>query len=97
MKYSMTCVRPTAKDGMTRFPPRSSVLRMIRASKLARVPKRKRKRPLDVRSLMDFSLLKTMAIPLILALLIYNRAQGILSKRILVSVLLFIKGEAPGP
>lgn len=68
------------------------ILRMIRASKLARVPKRKRKRPLDVRSLMDFSLLKTMAIPLILALLIYNRAQGILSKRILVSVLLFING-----
>ena len=34
------------------------ILRMIRARKLARIPKRKRRRPLDVRSLMDLSLLK---------------------------------------
>ena len=41
---------------------------------------------------MDFSLLKTMAIPVILALLVYNRAQVLSSKRILVSVLLFLNG-----
>ena len=55
------------------------ILRMIRARKLARVPKRKRRRPLDVRSLMDLSLLKTMAVPVILALLVYNRASTLAS------------------
>ena len=58
------------------------ILRMIRARKLARIPKRKRRRPLDVRSLMDLSLLKTMAVPVILALLVYNRASGLVSRRI---------------
>lgn len=68
------------------------ILRMIRARKLARVPKRKRRRPLEVRSLMDLSLLKTMAVPVILALLVYNRASGLASRRILMSILLFING-----
>lgn len=68
------------------------ILRMIRARKLARIPKRKRRRPLDVRSLMDLSLLKTMAVPVILALLVYNRAFGLASRRILMSILLFING-----
>lgn len=68
------------------------ILLMIRARKLARIPKRKRRRPLDVRSLMDLSLLKTMAVPVILALLVYNRASGLASRRILMSILLFING-----
>ena len=68
------------------------ILGMIRARKLARIPKRKRRRPLDVRSLMDLSLLKTMAVPVILALLVYNRASGLASRRILMSILLFING-----
>lgn len=68
------------------------ILRMIRAQKLSRIPKRKRKRPLDVRSLMDLSLLKTMAIPVMIGLLVYSRAQVLSNKRILASVLLFING-----
>lgn len=68
------------------------ILRMIRAQKLARVPKRRRKRPLDVRSLMDLSLLKTMAVPVILALLLYGKVSALTDKRILVSVILFING-----
>lgn len=68
------------------------ILRMIRAQRLSRVPKRKRKRPLDVRSLMDLSLLKTMVIPVILALLLYGKASVLNQERILVSVLLFING-----
>lgn len=68
------------------------ILRMIRAQRLSRVPKRRRKRPLDVRSLMDLSLLKTMAIPVIPALLLYGKASVLIEKRILVSVLLFING-----
>lgn len=68
------------------------ILRMIRAQKLSKVPKRRRKRPLDVRSLMDMSLLKTMALPVLLALLVYGRVSALNGKRILVSVLLFING-----
>ena len=68
------------------------ILRMVRARKLARIPKRKRKRPLDVRSLMDLSLLKTMAVPVILALFLYDRVSALSSKRILVSILLFVNG-----
>lgn len=68
------------------------ILRMIRAQRLARVPKRKRRRPLDVRSLMDLSLLKTMALPVVLALLVYSKTQPLAGKRILVSALLFVNG-----
>lgn len=68
------------------------ILRIIRARKLSRVPKRRRKRPLDVRSLMDFSMFKTMAVPVILALLLYGKAAALNDKRILVSVLLFLNG-----
>ena len=41
----------------------TQLIRMKRARALARVPKRKRKRPLDIRSMMDWSMLKTMLIP----------------------------------
>ena len=68
------------------------ILRMVRARKLSRVPKRRRKRPLDVRSLMDASLLKTMAVPVILSLLFYGRISQLNEKRIFVSVMLFLNG-----
>lgn len=68
------------------------ILRMVRAKKLARIPKRRRKRPLDMRSLMDFSMLKTMAIPVLLALLLYGKASALNDRKILVSVLLFLNG-----
>ncbi|MBQ3503333.1 MAG: undecaprenyl-diphosphate phosphatase [Oscillospiraceae bacterium] len=68
------------------------ILRMIRAKRLSRVPKRRRKRPLDVRSLMDLSLLKTMVIPVIVALLLYGKAVALNQERILVCVLLFLNG-----
>lgn len=68
------------------------ILRMIRAQKLSRIPKKKRKRPLDVRSLMDLSLLKTMAVPVVLALLLFGKASVLESKRVVLSVLLFING-----
>ena len=68
------------------------ILRMVRARKLSRVPKRRRKRPLDMRSLMDASLLKTMAVPVVLALLFYGRISQLNEKRILVSVMLFLNG-----
>ncbi len=68
------------------------ILRIVRARKLSRIPKKRRKRPLDSRSLMDFSLLKTMAVPAVLALLLYGKVSVLNGNRILLSGLLFVNG-----
>ena len=46
--------------GAMYFSCRKQIVRIHRARRLARVPKRRRRRPLDTRSLMDFSLLRTL-------------------------------------
>lgn len=68
------------------------ILKMTRASRLARIPKRKRKRPLDTRSLMDLSLLKTMLLPVILGLFLYGKVSGLVSNFIIMATFLFING-----
>ena len=50
----------------------SYILRLTRAEKLARIPKKHRNRPLDTRSLMDLRLLRTTLIPVILAFFLYK-------------------------
>lgn len=70
----------------------SQLIRMNRARALARVPKRKRKRPLDTRSLMDWSMLKTMVVPVILGLLLYQSTEGIRSNLMLIALFLFLNG-----
>ena len=47
------------------------ILKMIRAKNMSRIPKKKRKRPLDTRSLMDLKLLTTMLLPVVLVLLVW--------------------------
>lgn len=71
---------------------RKHILRMSRAQKLARIPKRRRKRPLDTRSLMDLSLLKTTLIPIILAFLLYSKTSGLGSNLMVVALFLFLNG-----
>lgn len=68
------------------------ILKMIRAKKLARIPKRKRKRPLDVRSLMDLSLLVTMLLPVILVMFFYSKIHAITFNAIIVATFLFLNG-----
>ena len=70
----------------------ANLIRMNRARSLARIPKKKRKRPLDVRSLMDWSLVKTMCIPAILGLLLYRYTEKLEKSFVLLSVFLFING-----
>lgn len=70
----------------------SQIVRMNRARALARVPKRRRKRPLDTRSLMDWSMLKTMLIPVILGLFVYKYAVSLSDNLILVALFLFLNG-----
>lgn len=68
------------------------ILRLMRAQRLAKIPKRRRKRPLDTRSMMDFSLLKTTLIPTVIAFFFYEHTSKIASNLVLVSVFLFING-----
>lgn len=70
----------------------SHLIRMNRARALARVPKKKRKRPLDIRSLMDWSLLKTMIVPVILGVYLYQYAAKVQTNLMLIALLLFLNG-----
>lgn len=70
----------------------SQIVRMTRATRLAKVPKRRRKRPLDKRSLMDLSLLKTTLIPIIIAFFFYQKTMGLGSNLIFVAAFLFVNG-----
>lgn len=73
---------------------RSQLVRLSRARALARVPKRRRKRPLDEKSLMDFSLLRTMLVPVVLGMLLYRATIGAKSSQMLIAALLFLNGIA---
>lgn len=63
-----------------------------RAKALARVPKRKRKRPLDIRTMMDYRMLKTMLIPVVVGLFFYRQASSLSGNLVLLSVFLFLNG-----
>lgn len=68
------------------------LVKMSRARKLARIPKKKRKRPLDVRSLMDSRFLFTMILPVVLVLLFYRRITAINFSLLVIAAFLFING-----
>ncbi len=70
----------------------TQLVRLSRAKALARIPKRKRKRPLDTRSLMDLSLLKTMLVPGILGLFLYQYALKLNGNLVLMAGFLFLNG-----
>lgn len=70
----------------------NQLIRIARAVKLARIPKRRRKRPLDTKSLMELQMLKTMAIPLVIGFIFYSKATAFVSKLMILSVILLING-----
>lgn len=70
----------------------SQIVRINRARALARVPKRRRKRPLDTRSLMDWSMLKTMLIPLVIGLFLYKYNTAMRDNLLLVAIFLLVNG-----
>ena len=78
--------------GALYYSSQTQLIRMSRARALARVPKRKRKRPLDVRSMMDWSLLKTMAVPAVLGLFLRKYTAGLSSNLMLIALFLFLNG-----
>lgn len=71
---------------------RPQFIRMMRARRLAKTPKRRRKRPLDVHSLMDISLLKTTLIPIAIGILFYRKAASLGSNILIVAGFLLLNG-----
>ena len=53
----------------------TQIMRITRQLRLARIPKKRRKRPLDTRTLMDFKLLRMMVIPTALGFLAYEKTS----------------------
>ena len=71
---------------------RGHIVRMMRAQRLARIPKQRRKRPLDTDALMDFNLLKTTLIPMILGFLLYGKLRFLGASLSYVAGLLALNG-----
>lgn len=71
---------------------RSTLVRMNRARRLSHIPKKKRKRPLDVRSMMDLSMLRTMLIPALLGLFLLKKTEPMGSSLLLLALFLFLNG-----
>lgn len=68
------------------------IIRIMRAVKLSRIPKRHRKRPLDTRSLMELQMLKYMVIPVVLAFLFYSKVSVLSASLLAMSGLLLVNG-----
>lgn len=70
----------------------TQILRLLRAQKLAAVPRRSRKRPLDNNSLMDMRVLRTMLIPIVIGFVFYLNAAKLAENLLLVALFLLING-----
>lgn len=70
----------------------SQLTRMRRARALSRIPKKKRKRPLDTRSLMDWRLLITMIVPAIMGLFLYRYTASMRFNLVYISLFLALNG-----
>ena len=70
----------------------SHIQRIGRQLRLSRIPKKKRKRPLDVRTLMEFRLLRMMVIPVLLSLALYQKTSPWGLKLNLMAIFLLLNG-----
>lgn len=70
----------------------SHIQRIIRQLRLSRIPKKRRKRPLDTRTIMEFKLLKMMVIPVLLSLLLYNKTAVWNTKLSMITIFLLLNG-----
>lgn len=71
---------------------RPQLVKMSRARRLSRIPKKRRKRPLDLPSLMDSRFLMTMMLPVILVLVLYGQLLKVRFSLFAVAGLLFLNG-----
>ena len=70
----------------------TQIVKILRARNLARIPKRKRRRPLDVKSLMDLRLWQTMIIPVILGYFLYEKLLPLGNNLLVLAGLMFVNG-----
>ena len=70
----------------------SHIMKIHRAKALARIPKKRRRRPLDVVSLMDYNLLLTMAVPVVIAFILLHKVTEYENNIFLVAGILAING-----
>ena len=74
------------------FSCRKHIAIMMRAYRLSRIPKKRRKRPLDMKAMSDFNLLRTALIPSILALVLYSQIRTIAGKLLWVICFMVLNG-----
>ena len=70
----------------------NQIMRFSRQLRLARVPKKKRKRPVDTRTLMEFRLLRMIVIPVLVSLYFYQYTAAWGTKLNLTAIFLLING-----
>jgi len=70
----------------------SHIQRIIRQLRLSRIPKKRRKRPLDTRTIMEFKLLRMMVVPVLLSLMAYRYTAQWNYRMNLVAVFLLLNG-----
>ena len=70
----------------------NQITRITRQLRLARIPKKKRKRPVDTRTLMEFRLLRMIIIPVLLSLYFYQHTAAWGSRLNLIAIFLLING-----
>ena len=68
------------------------ILRIFRAYRISRIPKRRRTRPLDMSGLMDLRMLQTMLIPLIFAFIFYQKITSLVTILSVLSFVLLLNG-----
>lgn len=70
----------------------NQIMRITRQLRLSRIPKKKRKRPVDMRTLMEFKLLRMMVIPVLLCLYFYQYTSAWGTKLNLMAIFLLVNG-----
>ena len=70
----------------------TNIVRIMRARRLAQIPKSRRKRPLDTKSLMDFRMLRTMLVPVVIVFFFYQKLDNLVSSMLVVALLLLLNG-----
>ena len=70
----------------------TNIVRILRARRLARIPKSRRKRPLDTKSLMDSRMRRTMLIPVIIVSSFYQKLSTLVTSMLVMALLLFLNG-----
>lgn len=68
------------------------IVKVMRAINLASIPKKRRKRPLDVKSLKDFALWRRMSLPVVILFLFYGKFSQLDYSQLWIAILMFLNG-----